>query len=279
MAKESVTTIDKELYEGLQQARKKKPRNYVLFAKGVEVVGLIVQKKAINEGAVQKAKADCKGSLIVRGTCSGEGVDLKFEVVGEEPSITPKKIKDFIAERTELALKPYWAVVTQLSAVVDDETAPPKTAETSEPTPLSAPTTDTVTYTKIRLAWDGTRKKIQQELQALEKSILEMCNKHNTDEEREYDVDLGEVQTKLKQLYTMLDTLDTRLIDKLDEALNAADPQQRQALQQQAKAIVAEYQAFVETDSMVVNIDSNGFLTTKIRPTLTGVLSTLAAKL
>ena len=62
MAKEA-TTIDKDLYEGLQQARKKKPRFFALIAKGTEVVGLIVQKKIINDGVAQKAKsADCRNA-------------------------------------------------------------------------------------------------------------------------------------------------------------------------------------------------------------------------
>jgi len=41
--------IDKELYDGLQQARKKKPRYFALITKGSDVVGLIVQKKTLNE--------------------------------------------------------------------------------------------------------------------------------------------------------------------------------------------------------------------------------------
>jgi hypothetical protein len=136
MPKEN-TTIDEDLYNGLQQARKKKPRYFALIAKGVEVVGLIVQKKVINSGVAQKAKAESKGNLVIQGICQGEGVELRFEVVGSEPSIAPKKIKDFIEERTELSLKPQWAVVTELAAVVDDEAKPADT-----PVASSTPVTD-----------------------------------------------------------------------------------------------------------------------------------------
>ena len=125
-------TIDKDLYDGLQQARKKKPRYFALIAKGPDVVGLIVQRKAINDGLAQKAKSETKGNLVIQGVCHGEGVELNFEVVGAEPSILPKKIKDFIDERTELALKAQWVVVTQLSAVPDDESKPPSNG--SQPT-------------------------------------------------------------------------------------------------------------------------------------------------
>lgn len=132
------TTIDKDLYDGLQQARKKKPRYFALIAKGADVVGLIVQKKVINDGAAQKAKSESKGTLVIQGVCCGEGADLKFEVEGKEPSIQPKKIKDFIEEQTDLTLKPYWSVVTQLSGVEDEE-APPAATATASGTPPVAP--------------------------------------------------------------------------------------------------------------------------------------------
>lgn len=144
MAKEAAATIDDDLLDGLQQARKKKPRYYALLGKGADVVGLIVQKKNINDGAVQKAKTECKGTLVIQGVCVGEGAELTFEVLGAEPSITTKKVKDFIQARTELNLKPQWSVVTQHSAVVDDDNpaavAPEATpANVAPPVPPPAP--------------------------------------------------------------------------------------------------------------------------------------------
>jgi hypothetical protein len=58
MAKEPVVVIDEELKEGIQQARKKKTRHYAMIAKGIDVVGMIVQKKSIPEGVAQKAKSE-----------------------------------------------------------------------------------------------------------------------------------------------------------------------------------------------------------------------------
>lgn len=144
MAKEAAATIDDDLLDGLQQARKKKPRYYALLGKGADVVGLIVQKKNINDGAVQKAKTECKGTLVIQGVCVGEGAELTFEVLGAEPSITTKKVKDFIQARTELNLKPQWSVVTQHSTVVDDDNpaavAPePTPANVAPPAPPPAP--------------------------------------------------------------------------------------------------------------------------------------------
>ena len=90
---------------GIQQARKKKPRYYALVAKGADVVGLIVQKKAISAGVAAKAKTECKGNLVIQGVCQGDGPEFNFEVLEAEPSIKAKKIKDFISERAEITLK------------------------------------------------------------------------------------------------------------------------------------------------------------------------------
>jgi hypothetical protein len=115
------TALDEDLLDGLQQAKKKKPRHFAMITKGPDVVGLIVQKKKILEGQVQKAKKEFKGNQIIQGVCQGQGVELTFEVVGEEPSIKPIKIKEFIGERTELTVKPSWAVVPALTEVTEVE--------------------------------------------------------------------------------------------------------------------------------------------------------------
>lgn len=123
------TTIDEELYDGLQQARKKKPRYFALITKGADVVGLIVQKKKINDGQAAKAKAEAKGSGVITGVCQGQGVELTFEVLDAEPTIKTIKIKEFINEQTDLALKPQWAVVKALTEVKEDDDAPPPTGK------------------------------------------------------------------------------------------------------------------------------------------------------
>lgn len=131
------TTLDEDLTDGIEDAKKKKPRYFAMFTKGADVVGLIVQKKKILEGQIIKAKKESGGPNIIQGVCQGlGGQELAFEVL-EEQSIKPLKIKEFISERTELTVKPQWSVVKALSEVkeVDDEVpqAPPQT--TSPPSP------------------------------------------------------------------------------------------------------------------------------------------------
>ena len=86
------------------------------------------------------------------------------------------------------------------------------------------------------------------------------------------DVDVGVLQT-------VLDGLDNRLIDKLDEALNAADPAQRAKLNQQAKAIAVEYTAFINGNALMADIDDSGFTPVAIRKSAVGALTLLSSKL
>ena len=136
-----------------------------------------------------------------------------------------------------------------------------------------------VVFTQSRLVWDATRKKMQADLKALEQSIRETCRRWNDDPDGDDEIDLGELEGGLKKLPALLEALDTRLIDKLDEALNAADADARQARHQEAKAIVAEYLAFVNGDRLLARIDDNGFLPSKVRANVQTALTTLAGKL
>ncbi len=139
MAK-ATATLDEDLLNGLQQARKKKPRYFAMITKGPDVVGLIVQKKRILEGQAQKAKVEFKGNQIIQGVCQGQGVELTFEVVEAEPSIKPIKIKEFINERTELTVKPQWAVVPALSEVKEiEEEVAADAPQQAAPPPVAPP--------------------------------------------------------------------------------------------------------------------------------------------
>jgi len=131
---------------------------------------------------------------------------------------------------------------------------------------------------KSRLTWDGLRKNIQSQLQSLEKSIMDAVRAHNSDETIEDGFEEGAVGAGIKQLYTVLDKLDERLIDKLDEALNAKTFTDRQSRHAEAAGIVKEYQAFVNGDALLAQIDKNGFTSTNIRAAATTALGELAAK-
>jgi len=127
-----------------------------------------------------------------------------------------------------------------------------------------------VALQQSRLTWDQTRKQVQADLKALEASIKSACEE---DEEiEEGTVDVGVLQT-------ILDGLDNRLIDKLDEALSAADLTKRAQLNQEAKAIAVEYMTFVNGNALMADIDDSGFKPVSIRKSALGALTELSSKL
>lgn len=134
----------------------------------------------------------------------------------------------------------------------------------------AAPSGAQVIFTRVRLDWQNTRKTVRAELQALEDEILA---------ESEEEPDFADISTGTGALFEMLETLDERLIDKLDEALNSSDPAQRRALHAQALEIVGGYRDFVRSDALLADIDDNGFLDLEVRATLDGALAAMAAQL
>ncbi|WP_445682290.1 hypothetical protein [Radicibacter daui] len=135
-----------------------------------------------------------------------------------------------------------------------------------------------VALQKSRLDWDALRKNIQTQLQSLEKSIFDAVRAHNADPAAEDIFEEEEVTLGVGQLYRILDGLDTRLIDKLDEALNS-EGDQRRARHAEAARIVEEYQSFVDSDPLIGEIDENGFLPTSIRGDALSALGALARQL
>jgi hypothetical protein len=110
--------LDEELAQGLKQARKK-PRNFVLLGKGTTVLKLIIDKKPIKSSDVQEAKKATKATSVVSGVVVGDGADLIFKVVGEEPSFKTAAFKDYLSEQSGLKIKPRFQVVPELEEVND----------------------------------------------------------------------------------------------------------------------------------------------------------------
>jgi hypothetical protein len=108
--------LDEVLIAGLAVA-KKRPQYYLLVVKSSDVVGMIVQKKKIKDKKAQDAKKVYKGNLLIQGVCIGSGANLTLEVIDALPDLKISKLKDFIAERTDLTIKPEWKLVPQFSEV------------------------------------------------------------------------------------------------------------------------------------------------------------------
>lgn len=153
----------------------------------------------------------------------------------------------------------------------------PLLEETASAAP-TVPAPSLVDLQQARLAWETTRKKVAEELQGLEKVIRQAVESHNLDEEAEFEYDLSELGEGCRKLYSALDTLDTRLIDKLDEALNA-EGDTRGARNAEARDILREYRKFIASDQTLDQIDGNPFLQTKIKTEFDRTLNELSQKL
>ncbi|WP_077038176.1 hypothetical protein [Pelomonas sp. KK5] len=127
-----------------------------------------------------------------------------------------------------------------------------------------------IAFTQTRLDWDRARKQVQAELRRLEVALLEQCKD---------EPDFAEISANTGLLYTLLDSLDERLIDKLDEAVNAEDPAQRQARHHEARGIVDEYLAFVRSDGLLHDIDQSDFVDIALASSLTTQLTAMARQL
>jgi len=130
-----------------------------------------------------------------------------------------------------------------------------------------------VAFTQSRLAWNGAREKIQSDLQALEKAILEAAR----DEDPQI---FAEIKAKTSKLYEILGARNERLIDKLDEGFNAEkdSPAQIKAYGEASK-LVKDYVSFVNGSPLVQEIDANPFKPVAVKKTLDQTLKVLASRL
>lgn len=188
--------------------------------------------------------------------------------------------QQFLAKNVDQAL----ATLDDVEALIKQALLSAMKPPTAPPTPTNAPTTEAkpvsnVVYTQSRLLWDSTRKSIQTELQAAEKKILAHCQAVNSDPTATEEFDLSEAAAQVKSLYKILLKLDAKLMDKLDEALNAAEPNVRSAKQKEAKTLIEDYRAFVTADPVLDALGQSTIAPSGLKQTLLNVLNGLHNKL
>lgn len=146
----------------------------------------------------------------------------------------------------------------------------PGAGATSGAAPPELPAATKIAFTQSRLEWERMRKQVQADLRKVEAAVLEACKDES---------DFSVIARNIGSLYTVLDRLDERLIDTLDEALNADSADRRRALQLQAREIVDEYRDYVKTEELLRAIDENGFVDVGIVAGLNHCLGGLAQQL
>ncbi|MBV8379399.1 MAG: hypothetical protein JO369_01365 [Paucibacter sp.] len=126
-----------------------------------------------------------------------------------------------------------------------------------------------IAFAQSRLDWDNTRKQVQAELRRVEQAVLAECKT---------EPDFATIARNIREIYSILEVLDERLIDKLDEAYSA-DGARRRDLQQEAREIVGEYLDYARSEELLRHIDDNGFVDVAIGAELDRSLKQIDARL
>ena len=160
-------------------------------------------------------------------------------------------------------------------------------AQTS-PTPTSTPTSTTtpqapsgaslVKLQQARLGWEQARKKAQADMAEVARVLRDAVLAHNSDETAEDEYEEGDLQEGVKLLAQVFETLDTRLLDALDAALNAG-PEQRPAHQAEAASVLTQYRTFMAASPLLAAIDGNPFRPCTVQRGLDNALAAVAAAL
>ncbi|MBL8797297.1 MAG: hypothetical protein JNM56_25570 [Planctomycetia bacterium] len=264
------------------------PLFFTLVLKGGSDGALLLSRKKGTANDIKVLKEKCHGTAVVRGRCYSEEGKLVFETA-KPPASATKVLKLILHRETGLTLP----IETRMAKGPDDDEpevtdgepqeGAPETGdevvpeEKKQPAPIKKGTN--IIFTQARLVWDATRKSVQSQLQGLEKQIITVCKQINDDPNAPQEIDLDALTSQVKTIYTILDRLDQRLIDKLDDALNASDPAQREELHREAKGILDEYEKYVTDDPLFNAIDNNGFMPTTLRKSVLAAVQGLASKL
>ncbi|MFO0819710.1 MAG: hypothetical protein U1A77_17310 [Pirellulales bacterium] len=138
--------FDKELTKSIQVA-KTKPRNFAIIAKGTTILKLLVERKPIKEGLLNKAKRECQGNAIIKGVVRGIGDELVFQTT-EQPAITDVKLKAYLVDVSQLLLKARFELVPTLIEIddgtPDDAPTPDAGLKSDKSPPISTPQTSSV---------------------------------------------------------------------------------------------------------------------------------------
>ena len=116
--------IDDESIKFLQEAKKGKPRKFVMIKEGVQIDKLYVFKKGPFDRYVRSAKqAGIRGEAFW-GVVRGDGVDIRFELSRsdgfEQPPGKEIRLKEFLKEEANLKFEPAYVIVEALTPI--DET-------------------------------------------------------------------------------------------------------------------------------------------------------------
>ncbi len=107
-----------------------------------------------------------------------------------------------------------------------------------------------VALAKSALLWDTTRKYLEDQITPLENIILEAAA-----DEHDFDA----IKAGVPVLRQVMQRLDARLSEKLNQAYGTQDQAGRVKLREEAKVVVGEYEAYMAADKLIGALDGNPF--------------------
>lgn len=151
---------------------------------------------------------------------------------------------------------------------VEEEPTPPEGGKSNGKANGKSGPASVQTFHKSRVAWTATRAKVDTELQKLSKAIM--------------DASAGEdmIDGLEDQFFKVVDPVLAELDETLSDTLSAAadaDGEEREQLLSDARKTIARYRKFVESSSIISDLDNNPFVPLAIGKTLTSTLSTLTS--
>jgi hypothetical protein len=120
---------------------------------------------------------------------------------------------------------------------------------------------------KARQVWLATRQKVEKDIATLQSRVRAAYDGHDMAKELE--------DAFAERVEPVLTTLDETLAHRLDEIVGS-EAFERAALVQRARAVIADYEKFLDTDDVIDHIDRNPLVPLSVRKTLETVLDNLA---
>ena len=192
----------------------------------------------------QSALAPAVEAALEAGKGDTDAIRRAFDYAGKQAA----------AGRHDLALKALAATEDLIDQArkTPDLAENPQEVEAPELSPEAAEAFDT-----SRLEWSRTRSGLQAELVKLKMAI----------DARTSGIDgLEDVSSNTEDLLDYIEELDTSLQDTLDVLAGTQDGVQRRKLMDEARRIMGDYRAILDTDFFKA-VDGNGFVSTAIRDT------------
>ncbi|HEY0265437.1 MAG TPA: hypothetical protein VGC16_01715 [Rhizomicrobium sp.] len=140
--------------------------------------------------------------------------------------------------------------------------APAAEAAASNGKPAAA-----ATISKSSLAWGATRKAVEGQINALHSKMTEAYKDHG------FGADLDKFFKS--KVDPVLEKLDSRLSEILDEAGKATEAAQQKELMTEAQKVISSYEGYLAGEPLIKQLDKNPFAELKIEETLTKTLATL----